>query len=343
MDRKWIFWLEELGQEHNNLVGKKSANLGEIKKIGLPVPPGFVISINAYDRFMIESKAIEEIQEYLAKFGEGPYGVERLQEASNNLRKIVESKKIPRDMEEVIILHYNQLCKKSNISDMPVSTRSAGATSRPGQYETYLNVRGVLDLLEKIVKVWASSFNLRSLTAQIREGKLLDKNPISVCILKMVNTRAAGVAFTADPTTGDSSKIIIEANWGLGESVVSGNTTPDRFVLEKQSLKIQEKKLGQKTRCVMAGSIGVCEEEMPFEKVSNFCLNDEEVIKIGKLGKILEEHFNNTPQDLEWAIDAELPSANNVILLQTRPAIVAKKKNATEQILDQMLRCLYGR
>jgi pyruvate,water dikinase len=227
---------------------------------------------------------------------------------------------------------------------MSVSVRSAGVASHPGQYETYLNIIGVSDLLKKIVWVWSSSFNLRSLSSQIREkGKLFDKNPISVCILKMVNTRAAGVAFTADPSTGDSTKIMIEANWGLGESVVSGNTTPDRFVLEKQTLRIKEKKLGQKKRCVLAVVIGVSEEETPFEKVSNFCLRDEEVIEIGKLGKILEEHFDNTPQDLEWAIDAELPSPNNVILLQTRPAIVAKKKDATEQILDQMLRCLYDR
>lgn len=226
MNRKWIFWIEELGQVHNNLVGKKSANLGEISKIGLPVPPGFAISMDVYDRFLIDSNAIEEIRECLRKCAKDPYGLESLQQASNNVQKIVESKKIPKDMEEVITLHYSQLWKRTNISDVPVSTRSAGAASRPGQYETYLNVRGASDLLDKIVKVWSSSLNLRSLSTQIREGKPLEKNPISVCILKMVNARAAGVTFTADPSTGDSNKIMIEANWGLGESVLLVVTQP---------------------------------------------------------------------------------------------------------------------
>lgn len=338
---KWIFGIEELSREHTDLVGKKSANLGEIARLGFPAPPGFALSTEAYRRFLSETEAIVEIRRYLAELGEGPCTVARLEQASNVLRSFMETKKMPWDMEDTIASHYEQLCKKCNLSEIAVSVRSAGTVSRPGQYETYLGVTGRHALMEKIAKVWSSSFNLRSLSSQLREGKLQELNPIGVCILKMVNARASGVTFTADPNTGDTSKIICEANWGLGESIVSGDIVPDTYVLDKQTLIIRKKRLGQKTRLVKLGSAGVVEEDVLPEKQSTFCLSDKEVKEIGKIGRELEAHFWGMPQDLEWAIDADLTFPQNIFLLQTRPAIIAKKKNATDEILDLMLNRLY--
>lgn len=343
MDTKWVFWLDELGQEHSELVGRKSANLGEMTKIGAPVPPGFALSMAAYEGFLNETGALDEIRVCLESTHGAATDFGRLHEISDNLRRILESRPMPPGMASTILSYYRQMCDRAGIDDVAVATRSAGAVSRPGQYESYLNVRGEADLLEKIKRVWSSSFNLRSLSASLRDGGPSASNPISVCILKMVNARTAGVAFTADPNTGDTSRIIVEANWGLGESVVSGETTPDRFVLEKEGLVIHEKALGAKARTISFSATGTLEEDLSPEKAAAFCLSDEEVREIGRLAKILEAHFDNKPQDLEWAIDNDLQPPNNIVLLQARPAKIAKKKDPADMILDHMLSSLYHR
>jgi len=343
VEEKWVFWLDELGQEHSEMVGRKSANLGEMTKIGAPVPPGFALSMDAYDMFLAQSGALEEIERCLQAGDGAATDFGRLTEMSETLRGMLESKPMPLEMAAIILSYYRQMCDRTGVEDLAVATRSAGAVSHPGQYESYLNVRGEVDLLQKIKRVWSSTFNVRSLSASLRDGAPSAKNPISVCVLKMVNARAAGVAFTADPNTGDTTRIIVEGNWGLGESVVSGETTPDRYVLEKEGLVLHEKVLGEKSRVVNLSATGTREEDLPSEKAAAFCLTDAEVMGIGRLAKIVEAHFDNTPQDLEWAIDDDLEAPDNIVLLQARPAKLAKKKDPADMILDHMISSLYGR
>jgi pyruvate,water dikinase len=335
VSKKWVLWFEELGQEHNDLVGKKCANLGEMTKIGLRVPPGFALSVEAYRDFMSMSGAVYEIKEYLAKSGSGPKDLKQFNELSAGIRQIAQSKVMPREMKKIIVSSYKELCRRC-AAEVAVSTRSAGTVSHPGQYETYLNVIGGSNLVDKIKKVWASTFNPRSLAFRSRQGIPLESDPIGVAVLKMVKACAAGIIFTADPNTGDTARMIIEANWGLGESVVSGESTPDVYILDKESLEIRERKLGPKSRYVTFKEVGVTEEETPPDKSSSFCLSDEEAKEIGKLGKILENHFG-VPQDAEWAIDEDLPFPENVILLQTRAEVIAQKKSPVDQIVDLML------
>lgn len=337
MSEKYIFWIEELGQEHSEIVGKKCANLGEMAKIGLPIPPGFALSVKAYENFMVHTNSIEEIQHYLSQLSGDIENIKQFNQASKDIRKIAESKEMPGEMETMILSYYDRLCHKCDCSDVAVSTRSAGPISHPGQYETYLNVKGKADLLEKIKKVWASSFNPRSLAFRKRKGLPLENDPIGVAVLKMVNARSAGIVFTADPNTGDTSRMIIEANWGLGESVVGGELMPDVYVLNKESLEIIEKKLGKKSRYVTCKELGVAEEECPTDLSSAFCLRDEEAKEIGKFGILLERHFG-TSQDVEWAIDRDLELPNNVLLLQTRPEVIAQKRAPVDQVIDLILR-----
>jgi pyruvate,water dikinase len=333
---KHIFWFEELGQEHGEIVGKKCANLGEMAKIGLPIPPGFALSVEAYKDFLIQTKALQEIQDYLSQLSEEIKNIEQFNQTSQVIRRIVESREIPDGMKDTILSFYDDLCRKCNCL-VAVSTRSAGPLSHPGQYETYLNVRGKADLLEKIKKVWASSFNPRSLAFRKRKGLPLENDPIGVAVLKMVNARVAGIVFTADPNTGDPSRMIVEANWGLGESVVGGETMPDVYVLNKESLEIVEKRLGKKSRYVTCKELGVAEEECPADLSCIYCLSDEEAREIGKLSIQLEKHFG-VPQDVEWAIDRELELPKNIILLQTRAEVIAQKKAPVDQVLDLIIR-----
>jgi pyruvate,water dikinase len=337
MSKKHIFWLAELGKEHYEIVGKKCANLGEMAKIGLPIPPGFALSVEAYTDFFIQTNALQEIQEYLSQLTEEFKNIQQFNQASKDIRQIVESKEMPDAMKELFLSYYDHLCLQCHCSEVAVSTRSAGPASHPGQYETYLNVKGKKDLLKKIQKVWASSFNPRSLAFRKRKGLPLENDPIGVAVLKMVNARVAGIIFTADPNTGDTSRMIIEANWGLGESVVGGESMPDVWVLNKESLEIVDKKLGTKSRFVICKELGVAEEECPADLSSTYCLNDEEVREVGKLGILLEKHFG-VPQDAEWAIDRDLEFPKNIILLQTRSEVIAQKKAPVDQVLDLILR-----
>ena len=165
----------------------------------------------------------------------------------------------------------------------------------------------------------------------------MESDPIGVAVLKMVNARAAGVIFTADPNTGDISKMILEANWGLGESVVGGESMPDTYVIKKEGLQICERKLGAKQKCVTFKELGVGEEETPLHKRSAFCVKDEEVAEVGRLALALEKHFG-VPQDAEWAIDEDAPFPENIILLQTRAAVIVQKKSAVDQVVDLMLK-----
>lgn len=337
MPERYIFWFEELGQDHSNLVGKKCANLGEMAKLGLPVPPGFALSVKAHEYFLEKTNAMQEIRDYLQGLGGGIESIEQFNEASREIRQIVESKEMPDGMRRMILSFYDDLCRKCIMDDVAVATRSAGRVSHPGQYETFLNVRGKQDLLEKIIKVWASSFNPRSLAFRSRKGLPLESDPIGVAVLKMVNARAAGVVFSADPNTGDLSKMILEANWGLGESVVSGELNPDTYILDKESLQIRERRLGTKKKYITFKGVGVVEDETPPDKRSSFCLKDEEAAEVGRLAVALEKHFG-VPQDAEWAIDEDFPFPKNVILLQTRAAVIAQKKSAVDQVVDLMLK-----
>jgi pyruvate,water dikinase len=153
----------------------------------------------------------------------------------------------------------------------------------------------------------------------------------------MINARTAGIIFTADPNTGDTSRMIIEANWGLGESVVGGEAMPDVYVLNKESLEIVEKKLGKKSRYVTCKELGVAEEDCPTDLSGTFCLGDEEVKEVGKLGILLEKHFG-VPQDVEWAIDRDFELPKSIILLQTRAEVIAQKKAPIDQVLDLIVR-----
>ena len=334
MSEKWVLWFEELGREDRELVGRKCANLGEMVKIGMRVPPGFALSVGAYKDFMSMTGAFDEIGKYLAKTK--PKDLKQFKQSSADIRQIVQSKAMPEKLEQAITSHYSELSRRCHADEVAVSTRSAGPVSHPGQYETYLNVVGRSALVDKIRQVWASTFNPRSLAFRSRKKMPLESEPIGVAVQSMVKARAAGVIFTADPNTGDDSRMIIEGNWGLGESVVGGKSTPDIYILDKKSLKILEKKLGPKSRYVTFKKGGVTEKKVPPEKSGKFCLSDQEAREIGRLGKVLEKHFG-APQDVEWAVEEAKTFPENIILLQTRAEVIAQSKTPVDQVVDLML------
>jgi len=338
---RYVYWLPTLRKEDAPLVGRKSANLGEALRLGLRVPPGFAVSVRAYEEFLDCTRAGSRIREVVEQAGVDLESIEKLERLSARLREIVECQSLPAEIEDALADAYRELCGFCGRENVPVSTRSAGPVSRPGQYETYLNVVGAEEVVEMVRRVWASTFNSRSLAFRLRHGLPLERDPIGVTVLKMVNAKAAGVLFTADPNTGDRETMVIEANWGLGESVVSGEVTPDAFFLDKSTGQVRQKKLGRKVRLVTSAERGVADQETGWERQSVFCLSDAEAEEIGRLGRALEEHFG-CPQDVEWAVDAEAGFPENVVLLQARPAVIAERKPAAEQVAEMLVKWFYG-
>ncbi|MGD0238048.1 MAG: PEP/pyruvate-binding domain-containing protein [Syntrophorhabdales bacterium] len=330
MEEKWIYWLEEVCADHNNLVGKKCANLGELTKAGFHVPPGYALSVDAYTRFMNESGAKVDVLKYLSTFSADPDNLRdtmKFEEASKAIRGIVESKKMPPDMERMVREYYATLCQRTNCEDTPVATRSAGPVSHPGQYETYLHVKGTDDVVQNVIRVWASTFNTRSIIARARLGLPVEYDPIGVAVLTMVDAKAAGVMFSLNPTDGDETKVVLEGNWGLGEAVVSGSINPDRFLVDKILLQIEERTISRKEKEFVYNEKTREMEyrELPAELKEVPCLEDKEVLELARVAKKIEAYFG-CPQDSEWVISKSLPFPENVFLVQTRPESVWSKK-----------------
>ena len=339
MSERLIYWLKELGKEFNDLVGKKCANLGEMSKVGVAVPDGFAISIPFYRRFLELTGAAKEMESSVRAIGHiDAKDVEGFERLSQKLRQIIEEREMPSSLAGEISHYYHEMCERRG-EEVTVSVRSSGPKSRPGMFDTYLNVKGEEEIIERVKKVWASAFTPRAIAFRVNKDIPILGDELGVGVVSMVAARAAGIAFTADPNTGDERKVIVEANWGLGESVVSGHVTPDRWILDKGTLEIKERYLGKKEYFVTLKEMGVEEVETPPQKREDYCLSEEEIREVGRLSIRLERYFG-VPQDTEWALDGRYDFPQNLFFLQTRPAVISKR-DGIEQALDIMLTRLF--
>ncbi len=345
MNEKWLFWFDELRGTHIEIVGKKCANLGEMTHAGMAVPPGFALSLAAYQRFMSETGASEEVREYVGRYGpEGPRTYAEYSEASKAIREIVESKPMPSELAQPIIDHYRELCARYGGKEVAVAVRSSGTVSSPGAYETHLNIRGAENVVRNVVKVWSSAFSVQALGARMVKGQSVEIPGLGVAVLKMVNARSAGVAFTKHPTTGDPNKIVVEAMWGLGESVVASDCNPDRYVINRQTREV-EKVINAKTTQVVYCELGTEQVEVPEELQRQACVTDEELVALADLCDKVESYYGGVPQDLEWAIDGDAEGPNRLFLVQTRNITKTAEQKSKAEVLADMLvkRAYHGR
>jgi len=339
--KKLVLWFEELRKEDVPLVGGKCANLGEMINAGIPVPPGFAISAYAYKLFLEETGIANKVYSIIKETVKDPNDPKQYEEASAKIRQLIESTPIPSSIEKAIREYYKMLNDRVGAVEAFVAVRSSATAedlpdaSFAGQQETFLNVKGGDELVYYVRKCWSSLFTPRAIFYRTQKGFPHEKVLISVAVQKMVNSKAAGVMFTLHPVTGDRSKIVIEGAWGLGEAVVSGAVTPDRFIVDKATLKILSKEVAEKTveyiRDPKTGK--TLHAEVPPERRRIPCLTDEEIIELAKLAKRIEEHYGK-PQDIEFAIDRDLPFPENVFIVQSRPETVwslkAEEKPAVE-------------
>lgn len=331
MKRIFTNWLEEVCADHVGLVGGKCAGLGELIRAGIRVPLGFAVNTRAYVSFIESSGLKDKISRSLSDINLDDTAL--IEEISADIRSSVMEAEIPKEIYKEIEESYSLLCEKCNLDKVPVAVRSSATAedlptaSFAGLQDTYLWIRGAEEVVRAVRQCWASLFTARAVVYRIENGFPHEKVLASVGIQKMVNARTAGVLFTLNPVNGDRSKISIEANWGLGESVVSGSASPDQYLVDKVTLEIAARRIARKTiECIPDVCTGEIKHvEVPPERQGIPCLTDEEVQELAKLGKRIEQHYG-CPQDTEWAIDRELPFPQNVVFLQSRPETVWSKR-----------------
>lgn len=320
-------WFEDLRKEDIPIAGGKNANLGEMLSVGIPVPPGFAITAQAYKKFIEATGMADKIYKILDEID--PKDPGQVQEASKKVRSLVESTPVPDDLKNAISEAYEKLSKKVGLAVVSVAVRSSATAedlpdaSFAGQQETYLNVKGAEELMDKVRKCWGSLFTPRAIFYRVEKGFKHEAVLISVAVQKMVNARAAGVIFTIHPATGETDKIVMEANWGLGESVVSGAITPDRYIVDKKTLEILERHVATKeVEYIRDPKTGkTTHAKVPPERRDASCLSDKEIKKFAELGKLIEQHYGGA-QDVEFSIDRDEPYPQNIYIVQSRAETV---------------------
>jgi rifampicin phosphotransferase len=295
-------WFDEIRKDDIVLAGGKGANLGELSHAGLPVPPGFVLTTTAYDAF-VEVSGIKGEVVALASVPptEDPAAFE---EVAGGIRTLFSGGHVPEEMAEEILAAYHELGQDAQT---PVAVRSsataedlAGA-SFAGQQETYLNVRAESALLEAVKNCWASLWTARAMAYRARQGIDPASVSLAVVVQRMVESEAAGVMFTANPSNGRRDQTTISAAWGLGESVVSGTVTPDSIVVEKESGRVLSRETADKGVMTVYSENGTEQRPVPEARRRQAVLDDGAAAELVRYGKRIEELYG-TPQDIEWAL-----------------------------------------
>jgi pyruvate,water dikinase len=335
--KELVSWFETLRVTDIPSVGGKNASLGEMINAGLPVPPGFAVTAFSYEHFLQETNLAEKIYKVINEVITDKNNPKQYDDASKKIRELIEQTPVPKEISKAITAAYKELNTKLNLKETFVAVRSSATAedlpdaSFAGQQETFLNIRGPKDLLDKVVKCWSSLFTPRAIFYRNEKGFAHEKVFISVGVQKMVNSRAAGVMFTINPTNGTPDEIMIEGNFGLGETVVSGAVNPDNFLVDKKTVAIKERRTAKKTvmyiRDPKTGS--TIHEDVPEDKQKVPCVSDEEVLKLADLAKRIERHYGKA-MDIEWAIDQDLPFPQNMFIVQARPETVWSSKTAEE-------------
>ncbi|MEB3758692.1 MAG: pyruvate, water dikinase [Desulfurococcales archaeon] len=359
-DKPFVLWLENVDKSKHDLVGGKAAGLGENIRAGIPVPPGFVVTSEAYRCFIQETELTQRISTILKE--EIKSGLpEEYERASARIRSLIMRSAIPPSITAAIKQAYRKLGKRIGVENPRVAVRSSATVedlpeaSFAGQQDTYLNVQGEDEVVEHVKLAWASLWTARALSYRDSLNIEHESALMAVVVQKMVNSRTSGVMFTIHPITGDPTKIVIESIWGLGEFIVGGRVTPDEYVVDKETLDIVEKRISTEKKVALfydpdkrenteitlpstPEDLEKLREEHPSiaEIVEKFnmkpdqpSLSDEEVVELAKLGLRIEEVFGKH-MDIEWAIDFEMKE-NNLFILQARPETYWSQRGKKEE------------
>jgi len=320
--QKAVVWFNEVGKKDVGLVGGKGANLGEMTNAGIPVPPGFIVTADVYFNFLRQTKLIDRIREPLEHIDVNDS--KQLQRAAAQVRQIILDAPMPPDIAKEIEQAYIKMGRGLVAVRSSATAEDLPEASFAGQQRTFLNVQGEKEVVVAVHGCWASLFEARAIFYRVEQGFDHFKVGIAVPVQRMVQSEASGVMFTLEPVTSDRSKITIEAVLGLGETIVSGDVTPDHYTVDKDELKITDKEIArQEWKLIkkegLAGKEDNIKVDLTPEEQAQQKITDADIIFLAEIGKRLEDHYQ-FPQDIEWAKENR-----EIFIVQTRPVTTIRE------------------
>ena len=325
--QKAIVWFNEVTKKDVPTVGGKGANLGEMTNANIPVPTGFIVTADAYFDFFRKSKVKDKIGNRLRSLD--PDNSKQLQQIAAEIKQLILDAAMPAELAKEIQQAYIEMGRGLVAVRSSATAEDLPEASFAGQQRTFLNVQGEKEVVAAVQECWASLFEPRAIFYRHHQGFDHFKVGIAVPVQKMVQSQASGVMFTLEPVTSDSDKIVIEAVYGLGEAIVSGEVTPDLYIIDKEGLRISTKKIGKQEWQLIRNPAGGDKEaniKVPLQPSSQIeqKLSDEDIISLAKLGKQLEDWYQ-FPQDIEWAKEDK-----EIFIVQTRPVTTIKETAEVE-------------
>ena len=306
--------LQDLRKDDVSSAGGKGANLGELTRAGFPVPPGFVLTIEAYDTFVRENHLQQPIVDcVLSVPSDSPPLTE---ETSATIQALISEAQMPQAIRADLLAAYAALTADGQTAvavRSSATTEDAPTASFAGQHDTYLGIQGEAALLDAVKNCWASLWTARAIAYRRRQNVDPATVSLAVVVQQFVPADVAGILFTANPTDGDREHLVINAAWGLGEAIVAGMVTPDSLIVDKASAQILSRRTATKTTMTVRDGQGTAERPVPPEQQNRPVIDDRTVIELAKLGIQIEKQFG-LPMDVEWAI-----AGGQIAILQARP------------------------
>ncbi|MFH1682564.1 MAG: phosphoenolpyruvate synthase [Candidatus Woesearchaeota archaeon] len=336
-----VAWFKDLSKDSLAVAGGKGANLAEMTNIGLPVPPGFMVTAQAYEEFIEKTKIKDKILSLLS--GLDTEDTAKLQQVAETVQKLITSTTMPEEIKEEILENYEALSAEKGAADKLlnkdeafVAVRSSATAedlpeaSFAGQQATFLNIQGKEQLIQAVRDCWASLFTARAVYYRQRNNFPTDKVLIAVVVQRMVNSEKSGVMFTINPATNAGNEIVIEAVFGLGEAIVSGAVNPDLYIVNKEDRAIKKIEVKKQEWGLFRDEQGENEKrKIKLGLQEKQILNEKQVKEIARLGKKIEEHYGK-PQDIEWAIEGE-----DIYIVQSRAVTTFKAQEKEEEVTEE--------
>ncbi len=345
----YLKWFKEIHKDDIPIAGGKGASLGEMYNAGFPVPPGFVVTADAYRDFLKEKEFDKKIIGKLTDLD--IEDSDKLQEVAKEIQKLILSTSVSNELRDKITEFYKYIGVTEDLRSVKlaqgilgsvrensfVAVRSSATAedlpkaSFAGQQKTFLNIKGAREVVAAVQKCWASLFTARAIYYREKNNFPHAKVAIAVVVQRMINSDKSGVIFTINPSTNNKDQVVIEAVFGLGEAIVSGAVNPNTYVIDKASGNILEKDIpGQTfmfTRNEYTGET-VKKNVLP-EKQKQQVLDDKEIDALRKSALRIEDHYK-APQDIEWAIERK-----KIYIVQSRPVTTIKKEEHVEKLTGE--------
>lgn len=334
----------DIGIGDRATVGGKGASLGELAAAGIAVPPGYVVTTAAFARVMTTLDPRGDARRAIERLAADDHAA--IARATAALRERIASAPLPDDVGQAITGGYRRLADATR-DDPAVAVRSSATSedsadaSFAGLQDTYLWVRGDASVLDHVRRCWASMYTVESVAYRRRLSLAEEGLGMAVVVQHMVDAHTSGVMFTCSPATGDRSVVALEAAWGLGSAVVSGDVTPDRYVVNKVTDDIVERTVASKLRRqrMAPGGSGVVTEDVPGDLRDRPCVHDDQIRALVGIARRIEDHYG-PPQDIEWAIRSD----GEIFVLQSRPEtawstrtrapVATPKRRAFDHVID---------